>query len=47
MFNNEEENKLDFELPIDECDTNFDIDENKETFADKKLEKKKKSEHFI
>ena len=41
-LNDEAENMLDFELPVDESDledSDFDIDENYETFADKELEK--------
>ena len=42
MFNDEAENTLNFELPVDESDledSNFGIDENYETFDDKELEK--------
>ena len=42
MFNDEEENTLDFELPVDECDledSDFGIEENNKVFADKEVEK--------
>ena len=42
MFNEEAEDMLDFELPVDECNlenSDFWMHENKEMFADKELEK--------
>ena len=44
LFADEVKKRLNFKLPVDECDledSDFDIEENNETFADKKLEKKK------
>ena len=49
MFNDEEKDTLDFELPVDERDledSDFGIDENNETFAHKKIRERRKPRIF-